>query len=188
VCETLESAACRSLVLVATDLGRPMYERLGFREQTRYHMFAGDALDEAPVPPRGATMRPIRPSDLDVLEALDRQATGERRRPLIEAYAGSGWLLEDEGLRGYLLPTHRGNGALVARRPEDAICLLDLHRHLAPKDGRVWAGLLAENEAGRCLLAERGWYERRTFPRMIRGLEPAWRPDTIWGQFNHAMG
>jgi len=28
----------------------------------------------------------------------------------------------------------------------------------------------------------------KVVPRMIRGPEPAWRPDTIWGQFNHAMG
>ena len=91
-------------------------------------------------------------------------------------------------LRGHLLPTHRGNGSVVAARPEDAVYLLDLHRQLIPRDGRAWAGLLAENEAGRRLLADRGWFEWRTFPRMVRGPEPDWRPDIIWGQFNHAMG
>lgn len=191
VCDILAGAGCRSLVLVATDLGRPLYERLGFREQTRYHMFAGNPLDVAPVPPPGASLRPVRPSDLDAIEALDREATGERRRPLIEANAGSGWLIEDEGtagLRGFVLPTHRGNGSLIAVRPIDAVCLLDLHRHLVPKDGLVWAGLVSENGPGIRLLTERGWSEWRSFPRMVRGPEPDWRPDTIWGQFNHAMG
>jgi len=200
VCDILQGAGCRSLVLVATDLGRPVYDRLGFREQTRYHMHPADPLDSTPVPPPGANLRPIRTTDIDAIAVLDRHVSGEDRRPLIERFAASGWLLEDEpdagmaaragepSLRGYLLPTHRGNAALIAPRPEDAMCLLDLHRHLVPQGGTAWAGLLTENEAGRRLLAERGRTEWRTFPRMVRGSEPEWRPAAIWGQFNHAMG
>ncbi len=200
VCDTLEGAGCRSLALVATDLGRPVYERLGFREQTRYHMHPADPLGAAPDPPSGARLRPIGPSDIGAVASLDRLATGEDRRPLIEMFAGSGWLLEDEPgsgptgemseaqLRGFLLPSHRGNAALVASEEVDAACLLDLHRHLVPKGGSAWAGLLTENATGRRLLAERGRAEWRSFPRMIRGAEPEWLPASIWGQFNHAMG
>ena len=191
VCDILDGAGCRSLVLVATELGRPVYDRLGFREQTRYHMHPGEPLNEAPAPPPGTSIRPILPSDLDAIAALDRQVSGEDRRPLIEAYSGNGWLIEDPGvtgLRGFLLPTHRGNAALIAPRGEDALCLADLHRHLIPKDGRAWAGLPTENELGRRFLAARGWTEWRSFPRMVRGPEPEWKPEMIWGQFNHAMG
>ncbi len=191
-CDILEGAGCRSLVLVATDLGRPLYERLGFQERSRYHMHPGEPLEAAPVPPPGAAVRQVSAGDLDAIAALDRQATGEDRRPLIEAHAGGGWLLEDGGpapsLRGFLLPTHRGNAALIAASPEDAVFLTDLHRHLSPEDGRAWAGLLSENEAGRRLLAGRGRTEWRSFPRMVRGPEPRWEPGMIWGQFNHAMG
>jgi GNAT superfamily N-acetyltransferase len=199
-CDILQDAGCRSLVLVATDLGRPVYDRLGFREQTRYHMYPADPLDSAPVPPPGTNLRPIRTTDIDAIAVLDRHASGEDRRPLIERFAASGWLLEDRPgagtatgtadspLRGYLLPTFRGNAALIAPRPEDALCLLDLHRHLLPQGGRGWAGLVTENEVGRQLLAERGTAEWRTFPRMVRGPELEWRPEAIWGQFNHAMG
>jgi GNAT superfamily N-acetyltransferase len=196
VCARLQSAGCVSLVLVATDLGRPIYEKLGFRVQTRYHMMSGAPLAEAPVPPRGASLRPIVGADIDAIGALDRRATGEQRLPLIRAFAPSGWLLESTAgaadgatsLRGFVLPTMRGNAAVVAPDPQDAVCLLDLHRHLVPSDGHAWAGLVTEHEAGRQLLADRGWYAWRTFPRMIRGPEPEWRPSMIWGQFNHAMG
>jgi GNAT superfamily N-acetyltransferase len=200
VCDILQDAGCRSLVLVATDMGRPVYDRLGFREQTRYHMHPADPLDAAPVPPPGASLRQIRTSDIDAIAVLDRCVSGEDRRPLIKRFAASGWLLEDgpgagsaagtaePSLRGYLLPTYRGNAALIAPRHEDALCLLDLRRHLVPQGGTAWAGLVTENEAGRRLLAERGRAEWRTFPRMVRGPEPEWRPEAIWGQFNHAMG
>jgi ribosomal protein S18 acetylase RimI-like enzyme len=200
VCDILQGAGCRSLVLVATDLGRPVYDRLGFREQTRYHMYPADPLDSPPLPPPGTNLRPIRAADVEAIAVLDRHASGEDRRPLIDRFAASGWLLEDERdagmgagtgeptLRAFLLPTYRGNAALIALRHEDAECLLDLHRHLVPQGGTAWAGLITENEAGRRLLAERGRAEWRTFPRMVRGPEPEWRPAAIWGQFNHAMG
>jgi hypothetical protein len=202
VCEQLERDGCRSLVLVATDLGRPMYDRLGFREQSHYHMFSGEPLAAMPSPPPGTVLSQIRPVDIAAIAALDRRATGEDRLPLIRAFAGSGWLLEDEpagpirdhidaagaGLRGFLLPTTRGNAALIAGRAEDAACLLDLHRHLTPEGGHAWAGLATDHRAGRLLLAERGWYSWRTFPRMVRGVTPDWQPTMIWGQFNHAMG
>ena len=191
-CEILDGAGCHSLVLVATELGRPIYERMGFREQTRYHMHPADYLAEMPAPPPGAVIRPILPADLESVVALDRQATGEERRPLIDAYASRGWLLADDDaaacLRGYLLPTFRGNAALIAPRAEDALCLMEAHRHLIPAGGTAWTGLLTENEPGRRLLAERGRTEWRSFPRMVRGPEPDWQPETIWGQFNHAMG
>jgi predicted N-acetyltransferase YhbS len=201
ICDGLEGAGCRSLVLVATEMGRPVYDRLGFREQSLYHMFSGDPTPTRPRPPAGTVVRQIRPGDIETVADLDRRATGENRAPLIRAFAGSGWLLEEEPagpdpdgaragtvLRGFLLPTTRGNAAVIAARPDDAACLLDLHRHLTPEGNRAWAGLPTENEAGRQMLAQRGWYLRKTFPRMIRGEEPDWLPEMIWAQFNHAMG
>ena len=202
LCDGLKRVGCSSLVLVATDMGKPVYDRLGFQEQSQYHMFSGEPLAEMPSPPPGTLLSQIRPVDIGAVADLDRRATGEDRLALIRSFARSGWLLEDEpdgcvrdhidaagpGLRGFLLPTSRGNAALVARSAEDAACLLDLHRHLTPAGNRAWAGLATENAAGRHLLAERGWYSWRSFPRMFRGEEPAWQPDMIWGEFNHAMG
>jgi hypothetical protein len=47
---------------------------------------------------------------------------------------------------------------------------------------------LLENEAGADALEARGWTEAWRAPRLIRGEPIDWRPDAIWGQFNHAMG
>jgi GNAT superfamily N-acetyltransferase len=195
ICEVLRAEGCDSLVLVATDLGRPIYEKLGFRVSTHYHMFSGEPTDEMPAAPQGAVLRQVSVSDTGRIRALDRVATGEDRRLLINTFADSGWLLEDADsvagerrLRGYALPTMRGNAAIVAADSADAVCLLDLHRHLAPAGGRAWAGLLMENVRGRELLAARGWYAWRTFPRMILGPDPEIRTGMIWGQFNHAEG
>ena len=53
---------------------------------------------------------------------------------------------------------------------------------------RVRVGLLAENESGLKLLAERGWDEAWSAVRMIRGEPLNWRPAAIWGQIIHAIG
>lgn len=193
--DVLRAEGCDSLVLVATDLGRPIYDKLGFRVSTQYHMFSGEPTEEMPAAPPGAILRRVSASDMDRIHALDRDATGEDRRSLIETFSGEGWLLEDADavagerrLRGFALPTLRGNAAIVAADPTDAVCLLDLHRHFAPAGGRAWAGLLTENVRGRELLAARGWYAWRTFPRMVLGPDPEVRTGMIWGQFNHAEG
>ena len=49
-------------------------------------------------------------------------------------------------------------------------------------------GLLDENVEGLARLTEVGLRPTWSAPRMLRGEPPAWHPDWIWGQFNHAMG
>src|SRR6476659_8851884 len=79
-----EAAGCRTLVLVATEAGRPLYERLGFEVQTWYRILQIDGLGSAAVDPR---VRPFRAEDLGAMAALDAAATGEDRMHLLSAFA-----------------------------------------------------------------------------------------------------
>jgi GNAT superfamily N-acetyltransferase len=190
----LREAGCETLSLEATDAGRPMYERMGFRLVSSYHQLQADHLPEKPAPPPGTHARRLEPTDLPDVVALDRQATGEdRSAPLAALSELGGWVLEDEarvegGMRGFLLPAERAYGAIVAPRFEDGFFLLDLHRHIAPADSHVRAGIAHENEAAWRELQTRGWQETWRAPRMLLGPDVAWRPGWIWGQINSAMG
>ena len=84
VCQRLRSAGCATLSLEATDSGRPMYERMGFRLATCYHQLQADHLTEAPTPPEGSRIRRLEPADLTDVFALDLQATGEDRHVALE--------------------------------------------------------------------------------------------------------
>jgi ribosomal protein S18 acetylase RimI-like enzyme len=194
----LELAGCETLSLEATEAGRPMYERMGFRLVSHYHELQAGHLAEEPVPPPGTRARPLQATDLAAICALDRQATGEdRSAPLAVLAEWRGWVLEDEAavlrrpggrLRGFLLPTERAHGAIVAPRFEDGLYLLDLHRHVVPEGAYVRAVVPGEHSAAVRELQSRGWQETWRPPRMLLGPDVPGRPDWIWGQINSAMG
>ena len=192
LCAWLREAGCRTISLEATDAGRPMYERMGFRLVTVYHQLQADHLPDPPPVPEGATVRRFEGADMPAVIELDRLATAEDRSVPLAVLAETGdggWVLEREGvLRGFLFPTERAYGPIVAPRLEDGLFLLDLHRHVVPAGAHVRAGVPHENAAGWQELAARGWLETWQAPRYLLGPDVQWRPEWIWGQLNSAMG
>ena len=190
--EAAEAAGCRTLVLVATDAGQPLYERLGFTVQTWYRTMEAPGLAAAPVDPGEAVVRAFQPDDLDTMAALDREVTGEDRRHLLAAFATPDTSRvvttgQDEVL-GFVIRGPWGGGATIAPSSVAALALLRARRVAAGAERRVRAGILVENEAGAAVLAADGWTEAWRAPRLIRGDPLAWHPEHIWGQFNHALG
>lgn len=192
VCGALKSAGCRTLALIASDLGRPIYEKMGFRIDAMYQIHEAAPLGAAPTPPPGTVLRRMRLADVDRVGALDFRATGEDRRALLGALADRGWLLETGAgaeVLGFLVSIQAESAALVAPDPADAACLLDLLRYLA--NGRtqvVRAAAASGHPAGRRLLAQWGWTPAFETPRMLRGPAPAWRPTLIWSLLGFAFG
>jgi hypothetical protein len=123
---------------------------------------------------------------------LDRRATGENRRHVLEALATaeSTKVVEGPGgaVEGFVVRAPWGGGATVASSTEAALEVIAARRRAAGPAGRTRVGVLAENEAGMDALLARGFQPQWTAPRMVRGADLAWRPELIWGQFNHAMG
>jgi hypothetical protein len=172
-----------------TEAGRRLYERLGFTLQTWYRILEAPGLaGEEP----DARIRPFRSGDLPAIEALDAAATGEDRAHLLRAFAApdTARVLEGEDghLGGFVVRAPWGGGATIAPRLGDAEAILHARRVAAGGDKRVRAGLLIENIAGLERLEAAGWTESWGAPRLIRGEPLDWHPETIWGQFNHALG
>jgi GNAT superfamily N-acetyltransferase len=192
--DAAETAGCRTLVLVATDRGRPLYEGLGFEVQTWYMTMEAPGLGADAPGPAGddvSRIRPYRPEDLDSIAALDRAATGEDRGAVVAELAtpdGTRVPERDGGIGGFVIRAPWGGGATVAPHVEDALAILNARRVAAGLGKRVRCGILAENGAGADALAAGGWTEAWRAPRLIRGEPLDWQPDQIWGQFNHAMG
>jgi GNAT superfamily N-acetyltransferase len=209
-CERLEAAGCRTLLLVASDEGRPVYERLGFVEDAWYRILeapgtgapGGGSAEQTRVvdgPPPvaaggalGAAIRRFLPADVPEAAGLDAAATGEDRGHLLAAFAtvrgGLALRAADGALRGFVVRAPWGGGATIALTGHDAVALLETRRRMADPSRLVRAGLVESNEAGRQLLHAGGWRDAYRVIRMRRGEAVDWHPERIWGQFNFALG
>jgi hypothetical protein len=88
--------------LDATELGRPIYLPLGFRDLYRISRWHFDQVKEAALaPPSGVTVRPIVVADLPRLALYDRPLTGMERPAILAHLAlrqpGRAWMAEDAG-------------------------------------------------------------------------------------------
>jgi predicted N-acetyltransferase YhbS len=81
----LDSRGVASVRLDATDLGRPLYERLGFAAQFQLTRYQGVPDDTATWCGLGAIVRSAEPADLPAIWQLDAEATATDRKPLLDA-------------------------------------------------------------------------------------------------------
>lgn len=191
VVETLEAQGCRSIVLIASPMGRPVYEREGFRVLDRQVRFSAGGLHPEPAAadPR---VRRFEAADMDCVLALDRFATGEDRAEvvgtLVEPATTFVALGPNGEVRGYLARAPWRSGALIAPDRDDALRLLDVRRRAAGPTGHALANLLASNAVGRERLLAAGWHEELGGVRMLRGEPLEWHPEAIWGLMSGALG
>jgi len=186
IVEFLEGRGVATVLLHATALGRPVYERLGFVPETAYVTLSGPTLARAST---GAMVRAGRAADLTAVVALDRAATGEDRRRLLTALWPTGGLVAavDGRVLGYHLASPwRPGGATIAADAGTGLALLDAVR-VAPGD-EVAISVPAANAAAVGWLESAGFQERYRTIRMYRGPRVAWDPAALFAAHNLFWG
>jgi GNAT superfamily N-acetyltransferase len=182
----LEGRGTATVLLHATALGRPVYQRLGFVPETDYLTLAGPTLPRSSL---GPPVRPGRADDLGAVLALDRAVTGEDRRRLLTALWPAGGLVAGGGGEpfGYHLASPwRSGGATIAGDPQTGLALLDAVR--AGDGDEVSISLPAANTAAVQALQAAGFRERDRTVRMHRGPHVPWRPAAMFGAHNLFWG
>ncbi|MBI5084715.1 MAG: GNAT family N-acetyltransferase [Acidobacteria bacterium] len=161
--DLLRARGCGWLLLVATELGEPVYSRLGFRRSSEYVFLR---MPRMPLT-EAADVRRLKAGDADAVFQLDAYATGEARGALLAPHLAA----------GYFLPT-LGAGPVVAANAPAGLALLGFKHALYPGNAVVPEGNLP---ALRFLL-ERGAEETARAPRMTLGGEPPWRPECVFAR------
>jgi hypothetical protein len=181
----LRERGARTVLLHATDAGRPVYERLGFVAEGRSRAWRG-----GPVTTRsGPGLRALRASDRPALAALDTAVTGERRGPVLDAIAPlTGMVAERDGrLRGYLLASPWGAGPAVLA--DDRRCGLELlSAARGATQGPAILTLPDGNVAGTDALQRWGFRAVNHAERMRLGPEVPWQPQGLFGMYNLFWG
>jgi ribosomal protein S18 acetylase RimI-like enzyme len=204
IIEFLEARAATTVLLHATALGRPVYERLGFVPEVGYLTLTGPALPrtgprplgpaalgETADPDHGGPAPPVRPGqagDLEAVLALDRAATGEDRRRLLAALWPAGGLVAGgaDPLGFHLASPWRSGGATVAADPQAGLALLEAARRV---DGdEVSMSVPATNTRAVQALEAAGFRERYRTVRMRRGPRVPWHPTAVFAAHNLFWG
>jgi hypothetical protein len=185
------------VLLLATEAGRPVYERIGFVAGERYGSFAwpptsAGGISAGAISPgaisagANVVIRPMRAGDLHAVYALDCAATGEDRRGFIEALASSGWVAaRGVDVVGFHIACPWGGGPTIARDAAAGLALIRLAAAVrrAPRS----LGLPEANQVAVKYLSELGISADRYATRMWLGAPPPWRADMIFGVFNFAV-
>lgn len=177
----LRDRGTTTVLLYATDLGRPVYERLGFVDDGSADVWVGQAPD--PVPTRG--VRPGRPGDVDAALEIDAAATGEDRSTIGRALWPTRAFVF-EGGRGAAIGGRFGGGTVVAHDPEAGAALLPTS--LAAQIGQIRAAAPTENAAAAETLRAAGFRRDFTTPRMRLGPAVPARPDRLFRLYNLFWG
>ena len=179
----LEGRGATTSLLYATDMGRPIYERVGFVAEARARAWRG----VPPGPPPDGVRR-LRPADRTALLELDRRATNEDRSPVLEmlpALIGLGYE-RDGALAGFALQTPWGAGpAVVADDAEAGEALL---RALIIEPQPVTITVPDDNPAGAQILAGWGFQPVNSALRMRYGPAVGHDPSRMFGLFNLFWG
>lgn len=181
--EWLQSRGASSVFLYATDMGRPVYERVGFVPEARARAWRG----VAPGPPPEGVRR-LRPSDRARLLELDALATGEDRHAVLDmlpALLGLGY--ERDGvLEGFALQTPWGAGpAIVASDADAGLAVL---RGLVVEPQPLTITVPDDNPAASDALSRWGFQPVNSALRMRYGAPVAHQPRRMFGLFNLFWG
>jgi len=175
--DTLRAEGCQRQLLIATQMGEPVYAKLGFRVTGHYAFFnrwRGESQDPEP------GIVPLEPGDREAMLLLDRQSVSEDRSDLISPFFDDGFGYRESRespLRGYFLPRF-GAGLVVAvdRRAGEAL--------LRFKHGRMEAGAVVPegNPEALAFLLGQGCVQSARAPRMALGDDQGWQPGQVWSR------
>lgn len=120
----LNSQGCKIQLLLASELGKPVYKKIGFRTITNYRCFDVNLLQETV---QSDAIRKLTAADLKKVAVLDQQANGENRNHLIYKFSknGLGYFAQDQSLLGCYLPSF-GRGMVLAKSELVGIELLKI--------------------------------------------------------------
>ncbi len=172
---------CETVYLIATDLGIPVYKKLGFETETEYIGFKDGLLK----PDKLASYHVMQfdEGDLAQVMALDKMATGENRRASIEKHLPHAYIYQaKQQVEGFYLPSF-GEGLIIAANAVAGIALMNMRF-----EKNSSAILPAGNKTGIEFLLQNGYKEFTRRKRMILGKPRAWNPSAIYNRIGGQIG
>jgi GNAT superfamily N-acetyltransferase len=179
--DLIGKTSCRTVLLIATSLGEPIYKKAGFEVQSQY-LFLNDGDLHSAANGAGNIIL-FEKNYEEALFKLDQEVSGENRKNLFADHWANIYLyIENKVLKGFFIST-LGEGLIVAESNEAGIALMckkySVNKMFCLPD---------ENEAGINFLTSNGYKEYRKASRMILGNKILWDGSKIYSRIGGNMG
>ncbi len=183
--DTAKKQKFESVLLIATELGYPVYLKTGFVTQNLYEFFERRNPKNNLVQPKSFSDQ-IQSYDKkfeDAIYSLDYRVSGENRRWLLKKHLKGSYLyIEADKLSGCYLTT-LGEGLIIAKTPEAGIELLKLKCNTAKK-----VVLPQENTQGIEFLKKNGFSKKLSVARMVWGKSIRFKPEYLYSRIAGNFG
>jgi Acetyltransferase (GNAT) domain len=183
--DRLRQAGVATVLLTATDLGRPIYERLGFGyDGLHYGIWRREPEADAGGRSDGTADGVVRAGEIGDLAGPDVGATGEDRRGYLTPFAARVRVTGDG--TGYRVALPWGSGPVIASGADSARALL---ADLVRAEAEPFLAFPEANAAGAEVAVSLGFRQIKNIPRMRFGPPvPGFRPERVFNVFSFAVG
>jgi GNAT superfamily N-acetyltransferase len=173
------SPFAKTMHLLATPLGEPVYHKLGFKKDTAY-VFLRDGKTEWV---ENRTIQAFQSKYKESLLRLDKFVSGENRARLLELHLEGAKIIVESGEVVGVFLRELGEGLVIALSEQAGEYLLGLkHSNIS------YASFPMENEAAAKFLLNHGFVEFRKAIRMYYGEKINWQPDKLFGRIGGNLG
>jgi predicted N-acetyltransferase YhbS len=181
--DCLHQAGVETVLLTATKLGQPIYERLGFADEgVSYGVW-----EQQQAPILGCDLSAmVQPGRIDEVIRQDADATGEDRRSYLAPFADRARAVAGQSQAGYWLALPWGGGPVIAASRAAARPLIVDMIRTSPGSRLAFP---EPNVHGAALAVSLGFHLARRVRRMRLGPPvPGYRPGMIYNAFSLAAG
>lgn len=179
--DSLKAKNCDTIYLIATDLGAPVYEKLGFETETEYLCFKDIQTDMGWTISKNITL--FTDDFKEHIANIDRHVSGEDRMLQIQQHLTYGYVyLQDKIIEGYYLPT-LGEGLIIANTSSAGLELMKLR--LTTKENIAFP---IDNLSATEFLHKNNYKEFKMVKRMRLGTKRTWLPAKIYSRIGGHLG
>lgn len=179
----LKKKHVESFLLIATELGEPVYKKVGFRTITDYLFFKREQRGDSNIF-ISDNIIPYRDQLYDEVIQFDKLISGENREPLLKLHMKDALVYQDKDkIHGMCFPD-LGEGLIIADTPDAGLALMNLRGLKNDK-----AVIPADNEVALNFLLQNGFKQLDTKARrMMLGKDIAWKSDDYYSRIGGNLG
>ena len=179
--EFVHAKGLETMYLLATELGEPLYSKLGFEPESEYLFFKGEMPSKQSI--NKECIVPYDSAYENQISSLDGLVSGEDRMFHLRQHLSNGLVYQQDNIvEGYYLPT-LGDGLIIATTSAAGQALMKLR--LTTKDFAVFP---MDNIHAVIFFQQHSFTEIRRQKRMRLGKKRNWQPEHIYNRIGGNLG